>query len=292
MSVDKLQDRIRKLKSPLAVDLFAKQEHIPPQFFSGEMTFLQAYQEYCGELLEQLDGTVAAVRLDYGMLSLYGSDGITVLTELSVQAHKLGYYVLLQIGEPLSRQNAEFAAEMLFDAKQPVYFDGLIMAAYIGSDAIVPFFEQMKGSDKDLFVVARTSNRSAAEMQDLLTGSRLAYMAKADIVNRYVDPLIGRCGYARVALMAAAASADCLRGLRGKYKNIFLLLDGCDYPNANAKNCSAAFDKFGHGAVACAGLSVLAAWKDELENPSDYIGAAQKAAERHKRNLIRYVTIL
>ena len=291
MSIDKLQDRIRKLKSPVAVDMFAKPEHLPPQLFSEGKAFLSAYQEYCGKLLEQLTDTVTAVRFDYGTLSLYGPDGVAVLSQLTLRAHKLGYYVFLQIGEPLSKQNAECSAQLLFTSDQKVYFDGIILTAYIGSDAIAPFVAFLKESDKDLFVVARTSNRSATEMQDLLSGSRLAYMAKADIVNRYVDALIGKSGYARIALIAAASSADCLRGLRGKYRNLFLVLDGCDYPNANAKNCSVAFDNLGHGAIACAGLSVLGAWQEETDCV-DYIMAARRAAERQRKNLLRYVTIL
>ena len=92
--------------------------------------------------------------------------------------------------------------------------------------------------------------------------------------------------------MAAASSADSLRSLRAKYKNIFLLLDGCDYPNANAKNCSFAFDSLGHGAAACAGLSITAAWRDQETTGTEYVSQAVSAAERLKRNLTRYVTVL
>lgn len=291
MSIDKLQDRIRKLKSPVAVDMFAQAEHIPQKYLSESECFLRAYLTYCKELLEAMKDTAAAIRMDHGMFSLYGQKGLEVLRELSHQAHRLGYYVLLQIPEPLSRRGAVCEAQLLFAQDASVWFDGLLLAADIGSDAIAPFVEYLKAFDKDLFVVARTSNRSAAEMQDLRSGSRLAYMAKADIANRYADGLVGKSGYSKIALVGAASSVDCLYNLREKYTSIFLLLDGCDYPNANAKNCSAAFDKLGHGALACAGLSVLAAWR-ECENEADPVVAAQKAVERHKKNLLRYVSVL
>ena len=292
MSVDTLQDRIRKMKSPLVLDLFAEPEQIPSRYFDGDQSFLQAYKVYCCELLAALKDTVAAVRLDLGMLSLYGLEGNNIAIELTNFAHSQGYYVLLQVPEPLSRRSAECAAEILFSGNTDIYFDGILLAAYIGSDAISPFVAFLNGTDKDLFVAARTSNRSAAESQDLRSGSRLAYEAKADIVKRYADRLVGKSGYSKVALLAAASSVDCLRALRNKYTNIFLLLDGCDYPNANAKNCAAAFDKLGHGAIACAGLSVIAAWLGETETEADCIAAALKAAERHRRNLLRYVTVL
>lgn len=291
MSIDKLQDRIRKLKSPLAVDLFAQAEHVPHTFLRNEEGFLSAYIAYCEALLEAMKETVPAIRLDQGMFSFYGVSGLQALQKISYLAHKLGYYVLLQIPEPLSRRAAVCAAQQLFCDDTMAYFDGLMVTAFIGSDAIAPFAEYLKENEKDIFVVTRTSNRSAAEMQDLRTGSRLAYMAKADIANRYADSLVGKSGYSKIALVGAASSADCLRSLREKYTNMFLFLDGCDYPNANAKNCSAAFDKLGHGALACAGLSVIAAWQ-ECGEECDPVEAAKKAAERHKKNLLRYVTVL
>ena len=253
--------------------------------------FLQAYGQYVSELLTGLKGTVPAVRFDLGALALYGAEGIDVLKQLLAQAKTQGYYVFLEGAEALSAQSAQRAAAILFGADSPWVFDGLILAAYIGSDSIAPYAAMMKETDKDLFLVARTSNRSAAETQDLLTGSRLAHIAKADIVNRFARHYIGRSNYSRVALVAAASSPNSMRTLRAAYKDIFLLLDGCDYPNANVKNCSNAFDKLGHGAVACAGLSVSAAWQEETDQ-SDYIGAAVRAAERFKKNISRYVTIL
>ena len=291
MAIDKLQEKIRKTKNPLAVDFGMRSEHIPEAIVDTQPDFLSAYREYATQLLEGLKGVVPAVRFDFGSFALYGADGLSILCELLQKAKTLEYYRFLDGVESLSGAAAEQAAQMLFSQESAWDFDGLILAAYIGSDAITPYTSQMKETDKDLFVVARTSNRTAGEMQDLLTGSRLAYVAKADIANRFAAQYIGRSGYSRVALVAAASSADCLRTLRGKYKNIFMLLDGCDYPNANAKNCSYAFDKLGHGAIACAGYSISGAWRDEPEC-DDYVAAAVRAALRHKKNLTRYVTIL
>ena len=78
---------------------------------------------------------------------------------------------------------------------------------------------------------------------------------------------------------------------REKYKDAFILVDGCDYSNANAKNCAAAFDQLGHGAAVCAGLSVVAAWKEEGSEADEQVAAAE-AVKRLKKNLQRYITVL
>ena len=83
-----------------------------------------------------------------------------------------------------------------------------------------------------------------------------------------------------------------MRNLRTAYKSMFMLLDGYDYPNANAKNCSNAFDKLGHGAAAIAGTSITAAWQEQPADAREFVALAVEAAQRMKKNLLRYITIL
>ncbi len=291
MSIDKLQEKIRKTKCPLAVDFGIMPSHIPQHLLEEKGSFVSAYKQFCMELLTGLMDCVSAVRFDFGAFALLGADGLNALEAVLKQARSCGYYVLLDGVEALSAQSAACAAELLFSDTCPWQFDGLIIPAYIGSDAIRPYVDRLKQQDKSLFVVSRTSNKSAPEMLDLLTGTRLAHVAKTDIVNRFAQSLVGRCGYSQVAVVAAASSADSLRTLRTKFKSVFLLLDGCDYPNANAKNCSYAFDSLGHGALACAGTSVTAAWQ-ETGKPENYVEQAVLSAQRLKKNLTRYITVL
>ena len=96
----------------------------------------------------------------------------------------------------------------------------------------------------------------------------------------------------RLLTRVSATAADSLRSLRGKYPGVFLLVDGYDYPAANAKNCAAAFDRLGHGAVVCSGSGIVCAWKQQEDGEANYLAHIVAAAERMKKNLTRYVTIL
>ncbi len=290
MAIHRLQEKIRKLKNPTVVNFSVLSEHIPPHILEAAGSFALAYKQFCKELLEGLKDIVPAVRFDFNSFAMLGGEGLDALEEVLNFAGSRGYYVLLDGVQTLSSQDARRAAQVFLGENCRWRFDGLVVSSYIGSDGLLPYTAAL--GDKDLFVVIRTSNRTAPEIQDLMTGSRLVHMANADIVNRFVQPLTGKSGYSQVAVMAAASSPDSLRALRAKYQNIFLMLDGCDYPNANAKNCSYAFDNLGHGAAACAGLSITAAWKEESDTGTDYVSQGVEAALRLKRNLTRYVTVL
>ena len=292
MSIDKLQEKIRKMKNPSMVEFTCNLDRIPPHLLSQEPNEIMAYDRFCRELLDALKETVPAVRFSLGRFSLLGPDGMFLLSRLANYAKELDYYVLLDVPECLSKQSAEQSVKYLFSENSLWQFDGLVVSLYAGSDAVRPYVNAIKSCGKDLFTVLRTANKSAAELQDLLTGSRLVHMAAADIVYRLCEPLVGRSGYSQVAAIGPASVADVLKKLRARYKSLFLLLDGYDYPNANAKNCSYAFDKLGHGAIACAGDGIACAWDPESSDGTDYVKCAVEAAERMKKNLLRYITVL
>lgn len=287
MSVDSLQEKIRKKKNPSVVLIEAIPDWLPPHLIQQEGKTSAALSRFCKELLEGLKSVVPAVRFGLGSFAMLGQDGMKVLCEAMTFAKELGYYVLMDLPELLTLASAEHAVAMV----EQFLCDGVVAGSYLGSD-ILSQLRKLCQRGMTVFAVCRTANRSAVELQDLLTGGRLVHTAAADVVWRYAEPVVGRCGYSQFGVVAAASSAQSIQTLRSKFPRIFLLLDGFDYPNANAKNCSVAFDRLGHGAAACAASSVLAAWREAQTDGTDYVDQAVQAAERMKKNLTRYITIL
>jgi len=281
MAIDRFQERIRKTKNPIVLDLTFSSELIPPNYASRE--------QYCTELMESLKGQIPAVRFSFGaqILSEQGTQGLCHLLKL---ADKLGYYILLDIPDAHTASEANLYADLFLKNDCIFIFDGLITGAYIGSDGVRPFAEGLAASGKDLFVLLRSANRSAPELQDLMTGGRLVHTALADVLVRFGERMIGKNGYSAIAGVGPGSGADHLRNLRNKYKSLFILVDGADLSNASIKNCASAFDRLGHGAAICVGESVTGAWK-EREDISP-VQAALESIDRIKKNISRYVTIL
>lgn len=292
MSIDLLQKNIRRLKCPAVLNFDIPSIFIPPQIFQAEGSFLPAYARYSIEMLEALRDQIPAVRFSLTAMAMYGSDGLMMLSRLLHIARELGYYVFLDIPDALSSFRAQENARLLFSETCPLEFHGVVVSSYIGSDGIKPFAAAVENSDKDLFVLLRSANKSAAELQDLLTGSRLAHHALADKVARYGKPLISRSGYSKIGAVGAANAASVLSNLRKRFPNMFLLLDGGDLPNAFSNSCAAAFDEFGHGAIINIGDSVLGAWYTEELDPRDYVMGARHQVELFCKKMKNHVCIL
>lgn len=290
--MDRLQEKIRKLKNPIVVDMTVSKEMLPPHLLTQEGNYLRAYGRFCMELMEGLRREAAGVRYSYSLFSLFGTDGIAWLAKLCSKADSLGFYVLLDIPDVKSQAQADIFTELLMDDRFPCFFDGLVLSAYIGSDSYAGLVPLLRERGKDLFVLLRTPNKSASQVQDLLTGGRVVHTAMADQLMRPAQGVMGKCGYSHVGGVAASASSGSLQQLRTKYKELFILVDGYEFPSVNTKNCALAFDKFGHGAAICASSYITNAWQGEGMQENEYVDAARGAVEKMKGNIGRYITIL
>ncbi len=290
--MDRLQTKIRKLKNPIILDMTVPKEQIPPHLLAQEGNYLRAYGRFCLELMEGLRREVAGVRYSYSLFSLMGTEGLSWLSKLCSKADSLGYYVLLDMPDVKTAAQSAVFAELILDELFPWSFDGLIVSAYIGSDGFSGYLPMLMEKDKELFVLLRTPNKSAGQLQDLMTGGRVVHTAMADELVRAGKGLVGKCGYSKVGGVAAAVSSGSLQQLRAKYKGLFLLVDGYDIPLGNTKNCALAFDGLGHGAAICVGSYVTNAWKAEAFPGAEFVVCAKEAVAKLKSNITRYITIL
>ena len=98
MSIDALQEKIRKLKNPSMVDLTVLPEQLPAVVTEGRGE-LDAYAQFCRQIMAALKGTVPAVRFSFDHFALL--DGLPVLKDLLNEATQEGFYVVLEAPQNL-----------------------------------------------------------------------------------------------------------------------------------------------------------------------------------------------
>ena len=103
MSVDILQEKIRKTKNPTVLELALPVSELPSKFSRNA----EGYAAFCRDLLLSLKGTIPAVRVSFSAFVLLGHDGLYHLSETLKFAGELGYYVLLDAPEILSPATAK-----------------------------------------------------------------------------------------------------------------------------------------------------------------------------------------
>ena len=282
MSMDVLKNKIRKLRNPSALTIAPTLDTLPPAYVGAA-----GMGEYCCKVLEALKGQLPAVKVSFSSFALLGPEGLTELKRVLETAREQGFYVILDWQRQEDEAAAKASAKLLLGGELwPC--DGVVLSGYPGSSSIKPYITEANKEKKDVYVVLKTGGKSGSELQDLQTGGRTVYTAAADLLARWGDQAMERCGYSRVAGVGSASHMASLKVLREKYPRLFLLVDGLEASNANARNASFAFDNMGYGALVCCNL--LTAW---IENPSnDPVEEVVAAAQRMKRNVTTYVTVL
>ena len=69
MSIDKLQEKIRKMKNPSMVDFSVELDKIPPHILEEENNEILGYERFCRELMDGLRNLVPAVRFNMSDLA-------------------------------------------------------------------------------------------------------------------------------------------------------------------------------------------------------------------------------
>ena len=268
MGIDELQAKIRKLKNPSIVALCPELSLLPPHLLAQARAELgdtpdaaaESYRRFCFAILDALVESVPAVSVESGCFFALGAAGVAAMQDVLHYAHEKGYYVLLDLMRCDLPPAVDALAESCFGelkigdaAFTPYPCDGVLMSGFLGSDAVKPFADYCR-TGKNVFIISRSSNKSAREVQDLLSGDRVVYQVMADLAMRWSTGLFGANGYSEIGIAVGATNRQVLETLRRKYDRLFFLVPGYGAQGAGAADVQYAFDRFGHGAIGRASL--------------------------------------
>lgn len=223
MSIDVLQAKIRKTKNPSMICIAPSVLELPmpikdaarAQYGDTLRAAAESYRQFSFDILDALKDVVPAVSIVSGAFAALGSDGVAAMEDVLARARELGFYVLLDLMRADVALNAEAMARACFGGIQvgektftPYACDGVLMTGYLGSDSVKPFTQYCKDG-KNVFIIARSSNKSAREVQDLLSGDRVVYQVMADLAMRWSLDQFGKNGYSEIGIAAAATNPAC-----------------------------------------------------------------------------------
>ena len=307
MSFDVLQDRIRELKNPTVAGLDPRIEYVPAHL--QEESFAQFGQTLEGAadaiwkfnqgLIDALCDVVPAVKPQSAYYENLGWRGMAVMEKTIQYAKEKGLYVIADIKRGDIGSTAAAYAEAWLgvtkvgETECPVFdADCVTLNGYMGSDAIRPFLDQCVARSKSAFILAKTSNPSSMELQDMVAGDRVVYTVMGDLIERWGKDTAGKYGYNALGAVVGATHPSVLKELRRRLERTFFLVPGYGAQGGTAADVRYAFDELGRGAIVNASRLVMCAWQKTGKEGMDYQEAARDAAIRMRDELKRYITIL
>jgi orotidine-5'-phosphate decarboxylase len=231
---------------------------------------VDAIFDFCTQTMRIVAPMVPAVKINIAFFEKYLWEGLESYYSLISEADDLG----LEIIGDVKRGDIGHTAEMyaaahlqnseltgLEDVLAP---DAITVNGYVGADGIEPFAKMATAQGKGVFVLVRTSNPSAAEIQDVQgSDGRTVYERMAQIVNDIaVRPEhIGERGYSNVGMVVGGTSPEATTALRATYDKAWFLVPGYGAQGAQAVDCIRFCKPDGTGALINASRSIIYAYE-------------------------------
>ncbi|MEA4888328.1 MAG: orotidine-5'-phosphate decarboxylase [Clostridiaceae bacterium] len=299
---DHLADKVCQTGNPTVLGLDPVLEYIPDSIIdyfkdqcgdAGLASGLALY-EFNRRLIDSTADLIPAVKLQLAYYEQYGPHGLEALRQTIQYAHKKDMLVIADakrndIGSTAGAYaKAYLGSARLIDGTEQAAFDAdaITVNAYLGLDGVRPFLDFCGEAGKGVFILVRTSNPSAGDLQDLiLSDGRTVFEAMADHVAAWGKPYIGESGYSSVGAVVGATWPLQAARLRRLMPQTLILVPGYGAQGASADDAVCSFGPDGGGALVNASRSMMNAWKKHNLPIEQFDLAARQEAISMKNDL-------
>ena len=296
---DRLDAAIARTGSPCCIGLDPRLDWLPARLRSSLLVrptapaIARAVIELHRRILPRLAPIVPIVKPQLAFFEQLGAPGIEAYEDLVRRARELGLLVIADakrgdIGTTADAYARAFLGGVAFHGTDvsPPPADALTVQPYFGTDGVQPFLDACDRTGGGLFVLAKTSNPSASEIQDLPTGKRRVVDVVAEAIARWGEPRVASCGYSSVGAVVGATQPRDVQALRSLMPRAIFLLPGYGAQGGTADDVVGAFDARGRGALVVAARSVYFAYRrNDGSEVDDFESAVESAARAMTREI-------
>jgi len=251
-----------------------------------------AYAELAEAVIEAVAPYAAAVKPQSAFFEAAGPAGFDALARTLELASDAGLVTIADAKRGDIGSTSEAYARGFFgglevggETLDGLDADSLTINPYLGTDGVAPFLDACDARGRGVFVLVRTSNPSAAEIQDLVVrgdndkpDSRV-FERVAALVRGWGEGRVGEEGWSSVGAVAGATTPEALAEVRALLPQAILLVPGYGAQGGGAEDVVGAFSAKGEGAVVNASRSIVFAKRDAT-TLAELASAAGEAAKR------------
>lgn len=279
---DRLEAVRRARRTTLCVGIDPRLDQLLPAFRAlGDAQ--QALTRFGMEVLEITAPHAACYKPQIAFFEAHGLAGLRAYAAIVAEARRKGLLVIGDIKRGDIGTTAEAYAAGHLTPGSDFEVDAVTLNPWMGRDALAPFVKQAVAHGKGLYVLVRTSNPGAADLQDLALGDAARVFERAaDLVASLGAPHVSATtGLSAVGAVVGATGPQASAALRARLPSTPFLVPGYGAQGATARDVAVCYRKDGSGAVINASRSIVHPPGSEV----DWRGAVEKAAKAAREDL-------
>lgn len=211
-------------------------------------------ERFCLDVIAAAAEHCVAAKPQLACFERFGADGWRAFEVVAAAARDAGLLVIADA----KRGDIDASARAYAQAFLRDPIDALTVNPMLGGDAVEPFRTAAEESGRGLFVLVRTSNPGAADLQDLpLAGGGLWHEAVARLVAQWGVASLGTAGLSAIGAVVGATVPRRLVVLRGLMPHQPFLLPGVGAQGGRPQDLGPAFGGRAAGALVSASRSII-----------------------------------
>lgn len=293
---DRLLAAIRAKGNPVCVGLDPRFDLLP-SFLRNRMlrshgsstrAVATAFIEFNRAILDAVADVVPICKPQIAFYEEYGAEGLRAFEETVRHARERGLLVLSDVKRGDIGSTAEAYARGHLGrhgggiAGHGIDADAVTVNPYLGRDSLAPFLAERERG-KGVFILVRTSNAGAGDLQDLAAGGAQLFERVADMVRDLGGPA-GPSGFNDVGAVVGATYPDEARRLRERMPHTIFLVPGYGAQGGTAADAAAGFDASGRGCIVSSSRDITFAYREPdwaaAHDEREFAAAAREAALR------------
>ena len=247
---DRLADAVRAKGNPLCVGIDPRWESLPVAIRRKHDDSLDgqahAFAQFGLKVLDLVAPLVPVIKPQSAFFEACGPAGFIAQQAILRRAKEFGLVTILDAKRGDIASTASAYAEAAFSVWDA---DALTVNPFLGRDAVEPFIQSARASQRGLFVLVRTSNAGSGLFQNLVCDGRPLYQHVAAAVGEWNRENLGQCGLGDIGAVIGATHPDELRLLRDMLPDVWFLIPGFGAQGGTASDVAAAFRPDGLGAI-------------------------------------------
>ena len=294
MIIDKLFQQIHT-KGHVCVGLDTDYEYLPPHFTKAFSHISDALFSFNKQIIDATLDVSACYKVQIAYYEAFGMQGLEAYRKTLSYLRERKAIIIADVKRGDIAKTAEMYAKAHFSGDFEADF--MTLNPYMGMDTISPFLPFIKENEKGVFVLIRTSNEGAKDIQYLSVDEQLGQSpSRTSEVNKHVYNIVGeklnalgkdylgKCGFSSIGGVMGCTHADEARDVRQQLDSTFFLIPGYGAQGGKAEDI-ALYLRNGNGGVVNASRSILLAYKKVENGEERFSECARNEAIRMREEI-------
>jgi len=268
MIIDKLFSSV-VAKGHVCVGLDTDYEYLPVDFAKDFSHVSDALFAFNKQIIDSTLDVSACFKVQIAYYEAFGMQGLEAYKKTLSYLRERKAIIIADVKRGDIAKTAEMYSKAHFSGDFEADF--MTLNPYMGMDTIVPFLHFINNKEKGVFVLIRTSNEGAKDIEYLSTdATKRVYHVVGEKINTLGKEFLGKCGFSSIGGVMGCTHADEAREMRQQLDSTFFLIPGYGAQGGKAEDIMLYLKK-GNGGVVNASRSILLAYK-KIENGEAHFG--------------------